>query len=158
VLFGMSKHRTWAFVTMAEGISNLILSVILVRRYGIIGDAFGTAIPLMCTMVLFMPGHLCRLVGIRLRTYLREAYTLPILITLPLVGVLLLMQRWYVPHHFRELAVQLLIAGAIYGVCLLWVIVTKRAFGIGELAPKDGAALVETDRSAPTVEAYQQDI
>src|SRR5207245_851296 len=29
-LWGMAKHRTWAWVVLAEGISNLILSVILV--------------------------------------------------------------------------------------------------------------------------------
>jgi hypothetical protein len=40
VLFGISKHRTWAFVTLGEGIANLILSVILVRPYGIMGDAW----------------------------------------------------------------------------------------------------------------------
>ena len=30
-LWGMAKHRTWAYVVLAEGISNLILSVVLVR-------------------------------------------------------------------------------------------------------------------------------
>jgi len=38
-------------VTLAEGICNLILSIILVRPYGIIGDAYGTAIPLACSMI-----------------------------------------------------------------------------------------------------------
>jgi O-antigen/teichoic acid export membrane protein len=68
VLFGMSKHRTWAYVTLIEGVCNLILSIVLVRYYGIVGDAIGTAIPLTCSMLLFMPLHLCRLLGIRLRT------------------------------------------------------------------------------------------
>src|SRR5439155_4281033 len=48
VLFGMGKHRTLAIVTLVEGLSNLILSILLVRPYGIIGDAVGTAIPLTC--------------------------------------------------------------------------------------------------------------
>jgi hypothetical protein len=69
VLFGISKHRTWAFVTLSEGIVNLLLSITLVHYfqranhgpyYGIYGDALGTAIPLACTMTLFMPWHLCR--------------------------------------------------------------------------------------------------
>ena len=157
VLFGISKHKTWAYVTMAEGISNLILSIILVRPYGIIGDAYGTAIPLMCSMVLFMPWHLCRLVGIRMRTYLRETYSLPILITLPLVGALLLMRRWYHPHNYRGLVVQLVIAAAVYGLGLLWAIGTRRAFQVGELAPKMAKASAERDTDAPTV-AYQEDI
>jgi len=150
VLFGMSKHRTWAYVTLVEGVCNLILSIALIPRYGIIGDAFGTAIPLMCSMVFFMPGHLCRLLGIRLWTYLQEAFVLPTLITAPLVAVLVLMRKWYIPHTYRQLAPQLLIAGVVYGLALLWVYTTGRALGAGNLAgqqeplPSDDAMSVAT--------------
>ena len=147
ILFGMSKHRTWAYVTLIEGISNLILSIILIRYYGIIGDAFGTAIPLTCSMVLFMPAHLCRLLGIRIRTYLREAFVLPCLITAPLVAVLLLMHRWYIPHTYRQLAPQLLIAGVVYGVGLLWLYATGRALRTGELAAQQESASIDSDLS-----------
>jgi len=147
VLFGIGKHKTWAFVTLAEGICNLILSIILVRPYGIEGDAMGTAIPLACSMILFMPGHLCRQLGIRVRTYLREAYALPLLLVAPLVVVLLLMQRWFVPHHYWQLAVQLLIGGTVYGLGLVWAVVTKRVLRVGDLAkempiaPRAGTAV-----------------
>lgn len=134
VLFGISKHRTWAFVTLAEGISNLILSILLVRPYGIIGDALGTAIPLTCSMVFFMPGHLCKQLGIRLWTYLREAFVLPIIVSTPLVLVLLLMRRWFVAHNYWQLGIQLLIGGIVYGLGLAWVFVTSRALRVGQLA------------------------
>jgi O-antigen/teichoic acid export membrane protein len=143
VLFGIGKHRTWAFVTLAEGISNLILSIILVRPYGIIGDAFGTAIPLMCTMVFFLPGHLCRVLGIRLRVYLRESFVPPLLITAPLVLALFLMRQWFIPHTYRQLTVQLLIAGVVYGLGLLWMFKTKRALQLGELAAGEAPVPVE---------------
>jgi O-antigen/teichoic acid export membrane protein len=161
VLFGISKHKTWAFVTLAEGIANLVLSIVLVRLFihtsverAIEGDAYGTAIPLACSMILFMPGHLCKQLGIRIRTYLREAYALPVLITVPMVLVLLLMQRWFIPHHYVELAVQLLIAGAVYGLGLLWVVLTKRALRVGELAPKETHVVAEIG-PVEAVETYQ---
>jgi Na+-driven multidrug efflux pump len=167
VLFGTSKHRTWAFVTLTEGVCNLILSVLLVHYfqrlqnhgpyYGIYGDALGTAIPLAITMTLFMPGHMCRLLGIRMRTYLREAFVLPVLITIPLVATLLLMRLWYYPHNYRGLAVQLVIAGAVYGLGLLWVFKTKRAFQVGELAYKETPIPVENGMGTP-VEAYQEEV
>jgi O-antigen/teichoic acid export membrane protein len=144
VLFGISKHRTWAYVTLTEGIVNLLLSIVLVHYfqraghgpyYGIYGDALGTAIPLACTMTLFMPRHLCKQLGIRMWTYLREAYALPLLITAPLVGALLLMRRWFHPHNYPQLALQLLIAGVVYGLGAFWVFATKRAFKVGELVP-----------------------
>ncbi len=120
-----------------------MLSIILVRPYGIEGDAYGTAIPLACSMILFMPGHLCKQLGIRIRTYLREAYTLPLLITVPMVLALLLMQRWFIPHHYVELALQLLIAGMVYGLGLLWVVLTNRALRVGELAPRENQVAAE---------------
>jgi O-antigen/teichoic acid export membrane protein len=157
VLFGMSKHRTWAVVTLIEGVSNLLLSILLVRPYGIIGDAFGTAIPLTCSMVFFMPRHLCRLLGIRIDHYLREAFVLPLLITVPLALVLLVMRRWFTPHTYGQLAVQVLVGGAVYGLGLLWVFASKRALKVGELVPKGESAPIENGVSAP-MEAYQEDV
>jgi O-antigen/teichoic acid export membrane protein len=154
VLFGISKHKTWAFVTLIEGVCNLILSVVLVRPYGIVGDAYGTAIPLACSMILFMPGHLCKQLGIRLRTYVHEAYALPLLVTAPLVLVLFLMQRWFIPHHYGQLAVQLFIAGVVYGLGLLWVVLTKRALRVGELAAKEIPVAAEIG-TPEAVETYQ---
>jgi O-antigen/teichoic acid export membrane protein len=156
VLFGMGKHRTWAYVTLVEGVCNLILSIILIRYYGIIGDAFGTAIPLTCSMVLFMPRHLCRLLGIRLGTYLREAFLLPFLSTAPLVVVLLLMHRWYIPHSFRQLAPQLLIGGMVHGLVLLWLYATGRALRAGELAEQQGSPQIDNGSvaAAPSLVEY----
>jgi len=151
-LWGMAKHRTWAWVALAEGISNLVLSVILVRRYGIMGDAIGTAIPLTCTMVFFLPQHLCRLLGIKLRTYLSRAFMLPLALCIPFVAVLLLMQRWFVPHHFTQLCVQLVIAGLVYGIMLAWAFWTHRAWDIGQLVAKP-----DDEISLALVETYQDE-
>jgi O-antigen/teichoic acid export membrane protein len=166
VLFGISQHRTWAYVTLAEGLVNLGLSITLVHyfqrmgrgpNFGIYGDALGTAIPLFCTMTMFMPWHLCRKLGIRMRTYLYEAYTLPIVIVMPLVAALLLMRRWFHPHTYKQLALQLVIAGAVYGVGAFWVHATKRTFKIGKLTLKEATAPVANGMGA-AVEVYQPDV
>jgi O-antigen/teichoic acid export membrane protein len=157
VLFGISKHRTWAFVTLAEGVSNLVLSVLLVRPYGIVGDALGTAIPLTCTMVFFMPGHLCRQLGIRLGTYLREAFVLPVFVSAPLVLALLLMRHWFVAHNYWQLGIQLLVGGIVYGLGLAWVFLTNRALRVGQLAEKQDVQPSEVGLVVSTVETYQQD-
>jgi O-antigen/teichoic acid export membrane protein len=158
ILFGMSKHSTWAKITLIEGVSNLILSIILVRPYGIIGDAFGTAIPLACSTILFMPRHVCKLLGIRLWTYLREAYALPFLLTVPLVATLLLLKQWFVPHNYRQLGLQLLIGGAVYGAGLAWAYLTHKALSTGELVVKKDPRPEEVGVIAPAVETYQGDV
>src|SRR6266404_4550569 len=157
VLFGMSKHGTWAKITLIEGVSNLILSILLVRPFGIIGDAFGTAIPLACSTIFFMPRHVSNLLHIRLRTYLREAYMLPFLLTIPLVAVLLLMKQWFVPHNYRGLGLQLLIGGAVYGAELLWAYLSNRALHTGELVPAEDFETAPILTPARAVEPYQQD-
>jgi O-antigen/teichoic acid export membrane protein len=156
ILFGMSKHGTWAIVTMIEGVSNLILSIILVRPYGIIGDALGTAIPLTCSVLFFMPRHLCKKLDIPLWTYVRESYTLPFLLCVPLASALLLMQRWFVPHNYRGLGLQLLIAGAIYGSGLLWAGWTNNALRVDDssLHGRSPGSIVVS----PPAAVYPQDV
>ena len=158
VLFGISKHRTWAFVTLGEGIANLVLSIILVRFYGILGDAFGTAIPLACSMLFFMPQHLCKKLDLHLRTFIRESYSLPFLLSLPLAAVLLLMRRWFVPHNYRGLAVQLLIGAAVYGLGLLWVVMSNRALRIKDSSLQGRSIEAQTLVVSTPEEIYQRDV
>jgi len=152
-LWGIAKHRTWAWVVLAEGVSNLILSIILVRPYGIMGDAIGTAIPLTCSMILFLPRHLCRLLGIKLTTYLYRAFVLPLVLCIPLVTALLLMQRWYVPHRLGPLLLQLVIACLVYGVGLAWAFWTHRAWDVGLLGANQ-----EDELTFALVETYQEEV
>jgi len=121
ILFGMSRHRTLAIVVLAEGIANVILSIILIRPLGIVGDAIGTAIPLACTALFFLPRHLCRQLGVPLRTFLRESFLLPAVICFPMAGAMALMQHLFYAHGFRQLVLNLLPGLGVYSVGLLWL-------------------------------------
>jgi len=156
ILFGMGKHGTWAKITLLEGIANLILSVLLVRPYGIIGDALGTAIPLTLSMIFFMPQHLCARLGFRITSFLRQSYFWPVVICAPMVAVLLLMRRWFVPHTYPQLALHLLVAGLTYGVCLLWVSLTNRALHVEHQPLVPGTDISEALVTA--TEAFQPDL
>src|ERR1043166_1625983 len=156
ILFGMSKHGKLAVVSLIEGVANLGLSILLVRPFGIMGDALGTAIPLLGTYVLFMPWHLCNRLGVRMWTYLRQAYQLPLLLCAPLAMVLLLLQRWVVPHSYRELIPQLLIGGIVYGVGLAWAYFSNRALHAANISTP--AAVVQLDPITPAVESYSEDV
>src|ERR1700686_2594274 len=156
ILFGMGKHGTWAKVTLFEGIANLILSVLLVRPYGIVGDALGTAIPLTCSMVFFMPQHLGTKLGFRLPGFLRQAYFWPIVICAPMVAALLLMRRWFVPHTYPQLALHLLVAGLTYGLCLLWVSLTNRVLHVEHLPSGPGPEADVSEALVTVTETFQQ--
>jgi O-antigen/teichoic acid export membrane protein len=153
VLFGMAKHKTLAVVMLLEGGANLFLSIFLVRRFGILGDAFGTAMPLACTTLFFLPRHLCRVLKLRIGIYLRQAFLLPLTLCVPLVAVLLLMRHWFVAHNYVQLAIQLAGGSAVYGVGLLWAIWTRKAWQVEGIVDQDAADQV----AAALIDTYQQE-
>ncbi|HEX8817047.1 MAG TPA: oligosaccharide flippase family protein [Terriglobales bacterium] len=130
VLYGMARHRTMALVRLTEGVVNLILSIVLLRRYGVVGVAIGTVVPQLCTNLLFMPEHLCRILGVRLRTFLTDAYLAPLLLTLPMAALLLVMQRFLHPRNYLELLAQVLAGVAVYGAGVLWFLLTREQMGV----------------------------
>jgi O-antigen/teichoic acid export membrane protein len=149
VLFGMAKHKTLALAVLLEGTTNLILSIVLVRRFGILGDAAGTAIPLLCTTLFFLPRHTCRILGVRVWTYVREAFVLPLVFCVPLVAALLLVRNLFVAHTLIQLAGQALICWSVFGLELLWAHRTGKLWQVQGIHDKGGpgepvVAVIET--------------
>jgi O-antigen/teichoic acid export membrane protein len=153
VLFGMAKHRTLAMVTLLEGGANVFLSIFLVKRFGILGDAAGTAIPLLCTTLFFLPRHLCRVLNLRLGLYIREAFFLPTVLCVPLIVALLLMRRWFVPHNYPQLLIHLVVGSGVYGIGLLWAIWTRKAWQVEGIHDQDAA----NEAAVGLIDTYQQE-
>lgn len=157
VLFGLGKHQTLARITVIEGVANLILSIALVPSLGIVGDALGTAIPLGFTYLVFMPRHLKKQIGVPVGVFVREAYTLPFLLTLPLVGTLWLANRFFYPRNLVQLVLETVAAGSVYAVGLFWAYRTNRAFHVAEIAgPSQPPAPDESTLPVVSVE-YQNE-
>jgi O-antigen/teichoic acid export membrane protein len=153
ILFGMAKHKTLAIVILLEGAANLILSIFLVRPFGIVGDAAGTAIPLACTTLVFLPRHLCRVLNLRIAVYVRQAFFLPLMLCVPLIAVLLLMRHWFVAHNYAQLAIQLAAGSAVYGIGLVWAIWTRKAWQVEGIPDLDAANQV----AVGLIETYQRE-
>jgi O-antigen/teichoic acid export membrane protein len=157
ILFGMGKQRDFAKVVLMEGIANLILSIVLVRPYGIAGDAMGSAIPMLLTALWFVPRHMRKQLGVPVKTMLREAYTLPLLLATPLVATLLVLRRWSYAHSLRQLAVQGLLGGAVYGAGLLWAYRSNRLFRVGDLTPIGEVRTTEGLELPPIAAGYSEE-
>jgi len=83
VLAGMARHRAFAYFALAEGVANVVLSIILIRKMGLIGVAWGTAIPsLLCTTVL-VPLYTLHVLKMRVSDYLVKGFLRPVLCALP---------------------------------------------------------------------------
>ena len=72
LLYGVSRHKVYALLNWIEGAANLGLSILLARRYGIVGVALGTAIPMICIKLLVQPVYVCRVAEISYPEYVRR--------------------------------------------------------------------------------------
>ena len=70
LLLGTSKHHFIAYLHSGEGVVNIILSLILVQKYGIVGVAIGTFIPLLVTKICIQPIFVCKVSGVPYREYM----------------------------------------------------------------------------------------
>jgi len=70
LLYAINRHRFLAILNSVEGLVNLMLSLILIHRYGILGVAVATAIPLLVARIFFIPVYACRQIELSLWKYL----------------------------------------------------------------------------------------
>ena len=64
VLKGSGRHRFLAFSNASAALANVAISLLLIRRFGLIGQAFGTLIPVAFFSVVILWPAACRRVGI----------------------------------------------------------------------------------------------
>jgi membrane protein EpsK len=79
-----------ALWTIGEGIVNLALSIYLGRRYGLLGVAMGTTMPMLIGSTLFLPWYALRVLGLSAGDYFRQALAQPIA-----VGIMFSTLCWF---------------------------------------------------------------
>ena len=87
VLLGVRRVKLLALLFAAEGVSNLLISLALVRSYGLVGVAAGTLIPAILFQGLLQPVCVCKSLQISLTSYCREVLLRPALVLGALVLV-----------------------------------------------------------------------
>ena len=118
MLVGLGRLRLLTLIVALDGVANVILSIVLLHYCGILGVALGTAIPLTCTSLFFLPRHLCRILNIRLGHFLQQAYLAPMAITIPMAGILLLLREGLPGATWSTLLLQVGMASVVYVVSL----------------------------------------
>lgn len=114
VLLGTGRHRSLAFMLGLEGAANLLLNLFLIRHMGIFGVALGTALPLVCTSIFYLPHHVCGRFDIPLSTYFKDSYLLPLGFCAPLAATLMALHLLAPVPHYSTLFLQLAAGGTVY--------------------------------------------
>lgn len=71
LMYALNKHHFFAIATIIEAIANLILSILLVSKYGIIGVAMGTAVPMLIVKVFVQPIYVARIANVSIWNYIK---------------------------------------------------------------------------------------
>jgi O-antigen/teichoic acid export membrane protein len=69
LLYGIERHKYILYLTLAEGVTNLTLSLILVHSFGIVGVAIGTIIPQVLIYLFGYPFIIKKQLGLHLGRY-----------------------------------------------------------------------------------------
>ena len=85
IFYGLGKVKLLTVMNLGTALVNIIISVVLVKPYGIYGVALGTAIPLTIYGTLIQPYYICRVLQISIWQYLKKSYIVPLLAVVPFV-------------------------------------------------------------------------
>lgn len=114
ILYGIGRHRNLAFMRLAEGIINLVLSIVLVKSMGLAGVALGTTIPHTLIFGIFLPMYACRLLGIPWWHYVRQSLMGPLLNLIPFATAAWLVHRYLVPSNLFAFLVMVALLCVLY--------------------------------------------
>ena len=118
MLYNISKHRFLAYAGVAEGLLNLGLSLLLVKEYGMLGVALGTAIPMIAIRLAIQPVYACRTIGVSIgRFYINTVGACSAIAFAALLPVWLAARPFAAPEY----PVLLALAAAhtlVYGLCV----------------------------------------
>lgn len=94
LLMARGDHRLRGWWTLAEGAANLALSIYWGRKFGLLGIALGTTVPMVIVNLLIQPWYTLRSAAIPLSTYLREGFGRPLLTAGIFVAVCAVARPW----------------------------------------------------------------
>jgi O-antigen/teichoic acid export membrane protein len=122
VLAGMARHQAFAYFALAEGLANVLLSVVLVQRLGLIGVAWAAVITHVACTTLVVPLYTLSVLKMRVRDYVVGAYVRPLLAAIPMAALGYQFSRiehasWSL-FAFEALALCGTFAATSYFVCL----------------------------------------
>jgi O-antigen/teichoic acid export membrane protein len=117
LLYATNNHRFYAAANVCEATANVILSVVLVHKYGILGVALGTCIPMFVVKVFVQPIYVAHLCNVSLRQYGAQVFRTLAWIGVALIIPFLLCHELLRPSYASLMGVALLSA-AVYVVPL----------------------------------------
>jgi len=116
VLFACGKLKEAACATLAGGVANITLSVILVKLagLGLYGVAVGSVLSLSALNAVCLPHFACVHTGLSPAEYLKRSYPRPLAAALPLLLTCFVIRNSWEPSSLFQVFVQFALCGLVY--------------------------------------------
>ena len=121
IAFGIEKHKSMANWAIIEAALNLSLSIVLARRIGLYGVAWGTSIATTVIHLIFWPRFVRRELHVPLRTYLWDGWGKITLCSIPFGVVCAAADRYWHPTSMVVFFGQILVTLPVYAICAVWI-------------------------------------
>ncbi len=114
LLMGQTRHKFLALVTVAEAILNVLLSVFLIKKYGLIGAALGVSIPRFLNHLIFSVTYIKKAVEISYKDYFRQSFLPPLWASIPFALILLIISIVLPAYNWLDFALEVVLAGLVF--------------------------------------------
>ncbi len=125
ILLGTANHQKFATYNMAFSIANLILSIILVQKFGLVGVAAATATTQILFYVVVTPILTSRVINYSLLDYVKQTYWRVVPASLVLFAILTYFAKTQPPTGYLSLLGQALIGATVYIAIAYWTLLDK---------------------------------
>jgi O-antigen/teichoic acid export membrane protein len=125
VLVGMAKHKLLAQVAIAEGVANLVLSVVLIQRIGLVGVAWGTVIPHLVTTGIVVPLYTARILKLPMSTYLVKGCLRPVICAVPTAALCWWLSRQPPTDTWALFVKEVLLVAAVFGTLAYFLCIDR---------------------------------
>lgn len=151
ILQGIGQVRLLALAVIAEYVANLVLSIILLPRVGLVGAALGTLIPAFVVDVFLIPWLVCRALKISYGHFVFGTLMGPLLSVVPAWALLALVSRQLQSPSLLEVGAGAMLALLLFGIFFLIIGADRQEKGMLWHALRAGRARLErtTNKKTP---------
>ncbi len=130
ILLGTSNHQRFSTYNMLFSVANLILSILLIQKFGLVGVAVATAFTQIVFYAVVTPILTSRVINFSLPAYFKETYLRIVPASIVLYAMLAYFAKYHAPDGYLSLIGLALIAAVVYVVLAYFTVLdkTERAF------------------------------
>lgn len=125
ILLGLSKQKHYSYMSIVVSVVNLILSILLVQKWGIVGVALGAVIPQVIFYGLYVPWLTLRTIKISAWYYFRQTHLKGIIPSLVLFACLKYVATYHFPDGYIELLVSAAVCALIYLLFVFYIMLDR---------------------------------